>query len=770
MGDADAIGRRFGNYVVEGVLGAGGMGTVYSAVHPTLGKRVAIKVIHPELARDQKSLGRLIDEARAATAIGHENIVQIFDFSAEAETAYVVMELLVGETLQDLLEREGRLEPARAVRILAQVCGALGAAHRRGIIHRDVKPQNIFLARGAGGEERVKLLDFGVAKLLDAVQRAGPSTATGTVVGTPHYMSPEQARGEPVDRRTDLWAAGVVLYRALSGVLPFEGKSFGEVLSAVLGDRVPTFGERVTDGAEVPAALERAVLHALAKEPSGRPAEMALFVEELEASLVADAPREPAPEPLAAPGPPPAAPAPAEPTGEGGGAASAIASTDDQMRRRMRLLRLLGLYPGLMALALVGFLLLMRSPVADRRVALEALVVALGLGPVAYLVELALHQLARRRRDARPLHLLMVALFVLGTTYAVHLNGSITNYMVMFYAITIAFVRLRLGRGAALFALGLALLSYVAVVVLEQAGLIPYGRLVPALHASKVAHEPGFAVVIVTGIAAFQILTCVGADLLVRGLEQREEALSELTRGLEGKVAEQIDALRRRERLRHFVSTPVVEAVAHGENRARPGFERRRVAILCATLGDRSDAAGDARPRFYGAVAALEPEDQARVLNGFYGAVARAATRSGATLDGFAGACATLFLGAPRSQGERDDALRALQAARELHRAVQELRPTWRSLGAERVALRVALHAGYAAVGNFGSELKLQYTVAGPARALCEAAALAAPADALVVTAAVQTLCAEAIRGERCGEASPPSGEPVPLFRVELGD
>jgi class 3 adenylate cyclase len=758
MGDVDVIGKRYGNYVVESVLGAGGMGTVFAAVHPTLGKRVAIKVLRPELASDAKALGRLIDEARAATAIGHENIVQIFDFSAEAGSAYVVMEHLVGETLQDRLEREGRLEPERAVAIASQVCAALGAAHRRGIVHRDVKPQNIFLARTASGGERVKLLDFGVAKLVDAMQKAGPATATGTVVGTPYFMSPEQARGEPVDGRADIWAVGVVLYRALTGALPFEGRAFGEVIAAVLNEPAAAFASRADPASPpVPAALEHAVLHALAKDPAERPAEMAALARELSLALAAPELGESAPEPAAAAPTAAVADRPATPSES---AATAIASADDRLRRRVLLVRLLALYPGLIGIAVVGFLLLMRSAVVDRAVALEALLVIFALAPVGYLTELGLHLLARRRRSARPLHLLMVTLFALGTTYAVHLNGSVTSYMVMFHAITIVFVRLRLGRGLAIYALVLALVSYASVVALEQAGLVPYGRLLPALHAAVVANEPGFAIAVVTGVASFLVLACVGADFLVRGLEQREEALAELTRGLEGKVAEQIDALRRRERLRYFLASPVVEAVARGENPARPGYERRRVALLACTLGD-----------LYRDAAGLEPEDQVRVLNGFYGAVARAAARAGATVDAFADASALIFVGAPRSRGERDDALRALQAARELQRAIDELRPGWRSVGAERVSLRSAIHSGYVAVGNLGSELKLQYTVAGPARALCEAAARAAPAGGVVLTASARTLCGEAASSAPCGEVSTPgSGEPVALFRVEPAD
>src|SRR3989339_937822 len=194
------IGASFGNYRIQSIVGAGGMGTVYQAIHPTLNKKVAIKVLHPELAAVRDKVARLIDEARASTAIGHENIVQIFDCGESPDRdVYLVMEFLEGETLAELLNRKGRLTPKRMVGIVKQVCAGLEAAHRRGIIHRDIKPQNLFLARNPSGEERIKILDFGVAKLLDQLERTGPKTTTGAIVGTPYFMAPEQAKSRPVD-------------------------------------------------------------------------------------------------------------------------------------------------------------------------------------------------------------------------------------------------------------------------------------------------------------------------------------------------------------------------------------------------------------------------------------------------------------------------------------------------------------------------------------------------------------------------------------------
>jgi class 3 adenylate cyclase/tRNA A-37 threonylcarbamoyl transferase component Bud32 len=760
------IGKRIGNYVIEAALGSGGMGTVYLAVHPAMGKRVAVKVLKRELVGDRSALGRLIDEARAATSIGHENIVEIFDFGETPEgMAYVVLELLVGETLHALLERQVRMDPRRAVRIARQVCAALGATHRRGIIHRDIKPQNVFLLRGSDGEDRVKLLDFGVAKLLDEVQRASPATATGALVGTPHYMSPEQARGEPVDARTDIWALGVVLYRALTGVQPFEGTAFTEVLANILTERVPPFSARIPP-VEAPPALERVVLRALSKEPAERQPDAETLERELVAAVSDEAKGARAPDavPLSGERPPSSTAlgtaADVSPASDDskGLAAAAVATADGLVRRRMLYLRLL-LYPSLVALLLLAYWLLLRSGVVDRRVALELPLVGLALLPVAYLLEAGFHLTQEHNRDPRPLYLVLVALFVLGCTYTAQLNGTLTNCMAMCYVIVIAFVRLRLDRGAALFATVLAIVSYTAVVALEQQGVIPYARLLHGLYASTINREPGFAVVTVMGVVAFLILTYLGAHVLVRGLEQREEALTEVTRGLEGQVVEQIEILHRREQLRRFLSEPVVEAVLQGENDVKVGFTRLKVALVVCELVD-----------YFDGVAHLEPEDQARILNEFFGMVSAAAQRAGAVVDAFNGPSVMLFTGAPRGNGERGDAVRAVRAARSLLQRVEDVSSGWQALGAERVQARAVVHAGYAAVGNFGSDLRLQYTALGVARALAESAVGAVPPRTVAVTQAARALCGDAFSFEPCGEVRASAGaEPVALYRVTGG-
>src|SRR3954451_19995554 len=205
-----AAGERFGNYELTGLIGTGGMGAVYRAVHPEIGRVVAIKVLKPELARDDAAVGRFFDEARAVNAIRHDGIVDIFDLGRRADgTAYFVMEYLAGEDLAHLLRRESRLHAPRAVAMMREVLGALSAAHRRGIIHRDLKPQNLFVIERAG-ETRVKILDFGIAKLMHSGR---PQTSPGVVLGTVHYMSPEQAQGEPVGERADLYSVGCILYQ-----------------------------------------------------------------------------------------------------------------------------------------------------------------------------------------------------------------------------------------------------------------------------------------------------------------------------------------------------------------------------------------------------------------------------------------------------------------------------------------------------------------------------------------------------------------------------
>jgi eukaryotic-like serine/threonine-protein kinase len=258
-------------YRITGLLGQGGMGAVYVSEHVHTGRKVAIKRLHPELAGDRKAVLRFQREARAAGATGHGHIVEVIDIGlAEDGAPFLAMEYLDGESLLQLLHREGRLTPARACHILGQTLDALDAVHAKGIVHRDLKPDNLFLTRRAGRGDYVKVLDFGVSKVRP--EEGEPFdltlTRTGALVGTPYYMSPEQARGAPAyDHRVDLYAVGVILYQCLSGQLPFDADNYHALLQAILQGQPPDLHEVAP---EVPEPLSRLVHRAMASDPAVR--------------------------------------------------------------------------------------------------------------------------------------------------------------------------------------------------------------------------------------------------------------------------------------------------------------------------------------------------------------------------------------------------------------------------------------------------------------------------------------------------------------------
>jgi serine/threonine-protein kinase len=243
-GRRDLIGATIdAKYKVLGALGEGGMGTVFEAEHMSIGRLVAIKVLHPNQAGKATAVRRFHQEARAAAAIGHPNICEVYDIGTLGDgSPYLVMEKLVGETLADRIANERGLPLADVIDILLQVLSALVVAHEKRIVHRDIKPENVFLSTRVGCAPLVKLLDFGVSKMIPVPgdeQRAGEEnvdlTRIGMVMGTPHYMSPEQARGErDLDGRVDLYACGVMLYEALTGRRPFNASSYERLLLQII--------------------------------------------------------------------------------------------------------------------------------------------------------------------------------------------------------------------------------------------------------------------------------------------------------------------------------------------------------------------------------------------------------------------------------------------------------------------------------------------------------------------------------------------------------
>ncbi len=272
-----ASGEIVGSYQVGQLIGEGSMGCVYLAKHQRLGRQVALKMMRSEHAKSRDLIERFFQEARAVNEINHEHIVEVFDFVEESEAgrAYMVMELLAGQGLHELLAREA-VGVCRASNIARQVCDALAAAHRVGVVHRDIKPDNIYLTVRSGQPDYVKVLDFGVAKLLTPIGSA-PATSTtlaGVIIGTPAYMAPEQAAGLGVDHRADIYSVGTVLYQMLAGHLPFEAPTFGQLSAMVITRPPPPLPPRSRSGERIPSGLRALVMQCLAKEPGERPQTM----------------------------------------------------------------------------------------------------------------------------------------------------------------------------------------------------------------------------------------------------------------------------------------------------------------------------------------------------------------------------------------------------------------------------------------------------------------------------------------------------------------
>ena len=262
-------GEQVGEYRIEGKLGEGGFGAVYRAVHPLIGKPAAIKVLNREYSANPDMVSRFVDEARAVNQIRHRHIIDIFSFGAlEDGRQFFVMELLDGHTLEAHIKSHGPIEPGAALRILKPVAKALSAAHAAGIAHRDLKPENIFLTFDDEGQVFPKLLDFGIAKLMGESERMSSKTRTGTPMGTPLYMSPEQCRGKNVDHRTDIYSFGIVAYEMLAGRVPFDGETVIDVMLAQTAkDAVPP--SQVNPA--LSSAFDAPLLALLDKEPDRRP-------------------------------------------------------------------------------------------------------------------------------------------------------------------------------------------------------------------------------------------------------------------------------------------------------------------------------------------------------------------------------------------------------------------------------------------------------------------------------------------------------------------
>jgi eukaryotic-like serine/threonine-protein kinase len=252
-----------GRYEIKSVLGEGGMGLVYKAKHVTLGKNLAIKVLKAEVSKDQEIVQRFRQEAQSATSIGNHHIIDISDFGVLPDgSTYFVMEYLDGKSLTKAIEPGTPLKAGRTVHIAKQLCRALGAAHEIGIVHRDLKPDNIYLISRGGDADFVKVLDFGIAKV---VGQKSKLTQVGQVFGTPHYMSPEQCAGTAVDKRTDIYALGVIMYEMSSSRVPFDADNLMGILTKHLYEE-PVAPHELPPPVDVPPALEAVILKCLAKK------------------------------------------------------------------------------------------------------------------------------------------------------------------------------------------------------------------------------------------------------------------------------------------------------------------------------------------------------------------------------------------------------------------------------------------------------------------------------------------------------------------------
>ncbi len=265
-------------YYIEGLLGEGGMGVVYAAEHKLIGRKLALKMLFPEIAGNKELVERLYNEAKTAASIGNEHIIEITDMGSYEGKPFIVMELLQGEDLSDYLN--GSTLPLEdATGIIIQILDALYAVHKNGVIHRDLKPENIFLVDKPGRKNFVKILDFGISKLKTPEAQDMHLTRTGTLLGTPYYMAPEQAEGrKDLDHRIDIYATGVILYEMLSAHLPYNAPNHNALIVAILTEHPP---KPTLYNPDIPPAVEDIIMKAIARDPEQRYADTVEFTEAL---------------------------------------------------------------------------------------------------------------------------------------------------------------------------------------------------------------------------------------------------------------------------------------------------------------------------------------------------------------------------------------------------------------------------------------------------------------------------------------------------------
>jgi serine/threonine protein kinase len=299
--------KQLGRYAINGVLGKGAMGLVYDGLDPTLNRRVAIKTIltrNLDEATAKHYSMRFQREVRAVARLNHPNIVQVYDFGQDGDLAFIVMEYIQGTELKDAFDKKELFDLGTTFRLMGELLSALDFAHEASIIHRDVKPANVMV----DSKGHAKLTDFGVARIEDPEAQTGEATRAGAVIGTPSYMSPEQIQGQPIDRRTDIFSAGVLFYQLLTGQKPFEGTQWALAKKIIQDD--PVWPSKVM---QIPETIDRVVARALAKAPENRYQRASDFAADLKRILEGKEPEATMPAPAAPPGAArAAAPTPAE--------------------------------------------------------------------------------------------------------------------------------------------------------------------------------------------------------------------------------------------------------------------------------------------------------------------------------------------------------------------------------------------------------------------------------------------------------------------------
>lgn len=279
-----------GEYRIVERIGSGGMGSVYKAVQPSMNRLVAIKVLHQKFAERHDLVARFRREARAMSQLQHPNTARVYKFGELPDgSSYFVMDYMEGKNLATTVRDEGPMDPGRAINVMIQVCGALDEAHRAGIIHRDLKPENIFLTNQGGTADFPKVLDFGLAKVSERQMGRGSMMLTqqGMVFGTPEFMSPEQTQGDTLDRRSDIYSLGLILYELLTGRLPFDATKPIDIMKAHVKDPPIPLSQRVA-GKQFSPQLDAAIARALQKKPDDRYATAVEFAEALRECIPED--------------------------------------------------------------------------------------------------------------------------------------------------------------------------------------------------------------------------------------------------------------------------------------------------------------------------------------------------------------------------------------------------------------------------------------------------------------------------------------------------